>query len=203
VDAGFISPGWVRDPPPPPPALLEALHGNRQRTEYDRRRYALVRALLCAALYPQIAVKQASSGGARGPDKYAAKGMREAEIHPSSVLKKGANHICIVYQEKSKTTGPDKAAKLYLRDTTGVSLKSILAFGGELEASEDRRQIIVDGWFRVDASPQDITVFRRLRSLLDGVLRRKIDAPQADLDELGLRVVDWIVRLLVLDTQQA
>ena len=110
---------------------------------------AIVKALLCAALYPQVVVVESGSGGKGGGGKGGGKGkggggagaikfkIREAgasapvavALHPSSVNARESRFESpyLVYAEKVKT------AQIYVRDSSPVSPYALMLFGGLLE----------------------------------------------------------------------
>ncbi|GFR43276.1 hypothetical protein Agub_g4340, partial [Astrephomene gubernaculifera] len=102
----------------------------------------VVKAALCAALSPAVAVMAEdshptcpprwldASPGAGGGGGGGGGGGEEVCVHPSSVVAQLTSpqlaHPFLVYLEKVKT------ARLYLRDVTAVSPLTLLLFGGPL-----------------------------------------------------------------------
>ena len=113
---------------------------------------SLLKALLCAALYPQVVVVETSDkggkggkggdggkggkgGGGGGAPKFLIKEVGSAEpvavaIHPSSVNAKETRFESkyLVYAEKVRT------AQVYVRDASPVSPYALMLFGGGLAA---------------------------------------------------------------------
>mmetsp|Transcript_58062 Transcript_58062/g.181935 ORF Transcript_58062/g.181935 Transcript_58062/m.181935 type:complete len:544 (+) Transcript_58062:3-1634(+) len=118
--------GWTSPPPSPP----------------RREEVPLLAALLCAALFPQVArvslpkVSKRSKKAGKTQDAQHMKiyvqvaGQEErAKLHPSSVAARASRGLSgfIVYQELVKTT------QLYVRDITQLPPLALLLFGGVLK----------------------------------------------------------------------
>ena len=161
---------------------------------------ALLKALLCAALYPQIAaVEYKESKGKGGGAKFkireqgapVAKGATEAvALHPSSVnsaLARFETPYC-AYAEKLKT------GQVYLRDTTPASPYALMLFGGALGRKDG--VLSVDGWikFRVPKAVEDLVMGIRVQ--LDGLLCQKIENPDLALSDAGQSVLGAVHALL-------
>lgn len=147
---------------------------------------SLVKAILCAGLYPNVAateqgitaatlngLKQSSRPGKKGhPIWY--DGRREVHIHPSSVNcnMKAFPHPFLVFLEKVETN------KVFLRDTTIISPFSILLFGGAINIQHQTGLLTIDGWLKLTASAQYAVLFKELRSTLHALLKELIRKPE-------------------------
>ncbi|KAL7119617.1 hypothetical protein ACP275_02G073900 [Erythranthe tilingii] len=131
----------------------------------------VVKAILCAGLYPNVAAIEGGSTGARPVWN---DGKREVHIHPSSVnsSQKTFQYPFLVFLEKVETT------KVYLRDTTIVSPYSILLFGGSINVQHQTGLIIVDNWLKMAAPAQTAVLFKELRFTLHSILKELISKPQ-------------------------
>lgn len=130
----------------------------------------LVAALLCAALFPQVAearMPQGSTAKRPKPDSDVNRPkprllVRDAEngkpvkvrMHPGSVSAQEAtlSSPYLIYQELVKTT------VLYVRDVTPVPPLALVLFGGCLAKGSSKackEELVVDGWFRL-AVPTDL-----------------------------------------------
>ncbi|KAH9751109.1 DExH-box ATP-dependent RNA helicase DExH7 [Citrus sinensis] len=144
---------------------------------------SIVKAILCAGLYPNVAATEQGVAGAalsnlRKSSNSTAKahpvwydGRREVHIHPSSINSqlKSFEHPFLVFLEKVETN------KVFLRDTTIVSPFSILLFGGSINV---QHQVTIDGWLKVTAPAQTAVLFKELRLTLHSILRQMIRNPQ-------------------------
>ena len=68
-------------------------------------------------------------------------------IHPSSV-NHNTKHFeskWLLFHEKVKTT------KVYLRDSTMVTVYPLLLFGGKIAVDHEKQEIIIDNWIRFAA----------------------------------------------------
>lgn len=147
---------------------------------------SIVKAILCAGLYPNVAATEQGVAGAalsnlRKSSNSAAKahpvwydGRREVHIHPSSINSqlKSFEHPFLVFLEKVETN------KVFLRDTTIVSPFSILLFGGSINVQHQTGQVTIDGWLKVTAPAQTAVLFKELRLTLHSILRQMIRNPQ-------------------------
>ncbi|KAG5229327.1 ATP-dependent RNA helicase [Salix suchowensis] len=147
---------------------------------------SLVKAILCAGLYPNVAateqgitaaalngLKQSSrSGKMDHPVWY--DGRREVHIHPSSVNcnMKAFPHPFLVFLEKVETN------RVFLRDTTNISPFSILLFGGTISIQHQTGLLTIDGWLKLTASAQYAVLFKELRSTLHALLKELIRKPE-------------------------
>jgi len=156
----------------------------------------LLAALLCAALFPQVArvaVAQSSSkkrkaGGNEQMKLYVQMAGEEVEvkIHPSSVAawKNKVGPGFVVYHELVKTT------QLYMRDVTPVPPLALLLFGGalEVESTEDGAARLIQGpageevlltvdkgWVQILAPARLLQALTTVRAQLDALLRRRTE----------------------------
>ncbi|XP_078435192.1 RNA helicase family protein isoform X2 [Wolffia australiana] len=170
----------------------------------------VVRAIICAGLYPNVAATEAGiTGPAQGNIKEYSTfmgskgsslwhdGKRVVHIHPSSV-----NHNIeefrypfLVYLEKIETS------KVFLRETTIISPYSVLLFGGALSIQHQIGVVIIDGWLKLKASAQTAVLFKELRSTLHAVLRELIKKPEVG-KVSDNEVVRTIVHLLLEEDKQ-
>ncbi|XP_021743071.1 DExH-box ATP-dependent RNA helicase DExH7, chloroplastic [Chenopodium quinoa] len=168
---------------------------------------AVVKAILCAGLYPNVAatvdgIHAPALGNLRQSLKSISKGSpawydgkREVHIHPSSVNgdSKIFQHPFLVFLEKVETH------KVFLRDTTIISPYSLLLFGGSIQVQHQLGLVTVDGWLKVAAPAQTAVLFKELRSTLQSVLDGLIRNPQRATVEN--EVVQSIVHFLVEETK--
>ncbi|KAK6157006.1 hypothetical protein DH2020_011254 [Rehmannia glutinosa] len=149
----------------------------------------VVKAILCAGLYPNVATIEGGNTGAR-PVWY--DGKREVSIHPSSVnsSQKTFKYPFLVFLEKVETT------KVYLRDTTIVSPYSILLFGGSINIQHQTGLIVVDNWLKMAAPAQTAVLFKELRFTLHSILKELIRKPQSS-TVVDNEVIRSIVHLLL------
>ncbi|CAI5497940.1 unnamed protein product [Closterium sp. Naga37s-1] len=124
-----------------------------------------VKAVLCAGLYPNVAMMARDSieaahcshasdlahvAGASGRPRWVTATGAEVAIHPSSVNEAVSVFRApfLVFHEKVKTS------RVYIRDCTVVSPAAILLFGGPIMVHHQRARVSVDGcgaiMFRVE-----------------------------------------------------
>jgi ATP-dependent RNA helicase DHX36 len=177
----------------------------------------LVRAVICAGLYPNVALAENAqgpgSGGASERDTKSAARMNARDrfaaaarssirtkrdgvvsLHPTSVVfgAETSDHKkrFLLFHEKVKTT------KVYLRDATLVGAYPLLLFGGKVEVDHARAKATCDGWIKFRAAPRVAVLFKNLRRELDATLMRKIADPSLDVDAESAGLVRTIVELL-------
>ncbi|XP_031281011.1 DExH-box ATP-dependent RNA helicase DExH7, chloroplastic-like, partial [Pistacia vera] len=146
---------------------------------------SIVKAILCAGLYPNVAATEQgiagtalnnlrkSSTSVKGhPVWY--DGRREVHIHPSSINNnlKAFQHPFLVFLEKVETN------KVFLRDTTIISPFSILLFGGSISVQHQTGQVNIDGWLNLNAPAQTAVLFKELRVTLHYILKKMIRNPE-------------------------
>jgi ATP-dependent RNA helicase DHX57 len=114
-------------------------------------------------------------------------------IHPSSV-NSGIGKFedpFLVYHNLIHTS------KMYLRDTTCVSVWPALMFGGDLDVDFHHNVITMDTYFKFDAAPRISALTYGLRKLLDKELALKIEDPTRDV--LNTPVGQVITKLFTAD----
>ncbi|XP_004300262.1 PREDICTED: ATP-dependent RNA helicase DHX36 [Fragaria vesca subsp. vesca] len=146
----------------------------------------IVKAIICAGLYPNVAATEKGIAGTvlnnlkQAPGHAASHcptwydGRRKVNIHPSSI-----NHNVnefrypfLVFLEKVETN------KVFLRDSTIISPNSILLFGGSINIQHQTGLVIVDGWLKLTAPAQTAVLFKELRLTLHSVLKELIRKPE-------------------------
>ncbi|KAL9309993.1 DExH-box ATP-dependent RNA helicase DExH7 [Arabidopsis thaliana] len=163
----------------------------------------VVKAILCAGLYPNIAANDKGitetafnslTKQGNQTKSYSAwyDGRREVHIHPSSINSnfKAFQNPFLVFLEKVETN------KVYLRDTTIVSPFSILLFGGSINVHHQSGSVTIDGWLKVAAPAQTAVLFKELRLTLHSILKDLIRKPEKS-GIVHNEVVKSMVHLLI------
>lgn len=105
----------------------------------------VVKAALCAAMYPQVACMDGAATTSKRPAWLA--GDVPVSIHRSSVLhpllSSQFQSPYVVYSEKMQTSS------IFMRETSVVPPMALLLFGGDLEVHHDSRYILLDSWLKV------------------------------------------------------
>ncbi|KAF4374954.1 hypothetical protein G4B88_004705 [Cannabis sativa] len=145
---------------------------------------SIVKAVLCAGLYPNVAATEKGiAGAALGSLKQSIgltsniiwyDGRREVHIHPSSINSnwKEFRYPFLAFLEKVETN------KVFLRDTTIISPYSILLFGGSINVQHQTGLVIIDGWLKLAAPAQIAVLFKELRLTLHSILKDLIRKPE-------------------------
>ncbi|XP_057466071.1 DExH-box ATP-dependent RNA helicase DExH7, chloroplastic-like isoform X1 [Actinidia eriantha] len=165
---------------------------------------SVVKAILCAGLYPNIAasedgivrkalgiLNQSVGSTTKGrPAWY--DGKREVHIHPSSINSnlKAFQFPFIVFLEKVETN------KVFLRDTTIISPYAILLFGGSMSIQHQTGLVTIDDWIKLAAPAQIAVLFKELRLTLHSILKELIRKPQMA-TSVDNEVVRSIIHLLL------
>ncbi|CAH9121887.1 unnamed protein product [Cuscuta epithymum] len=149
--------------------------------------YLILKAILCAGLYPNVAatedgvatsllgsIKQYTGQKPKSQSMWF-DGKREVHIHPSSInsTSKALQYPFLVFLEKVETN------KVFLRDTTIISPYSILLFGGSISVQHQGGTITVDGWLKVRAAAQTAVLFKELQLTLRHILKELIQNPRS------------------------
>ncbi|XP_024539805.1 DExH-box ATP-dependent RNA helicase DExH7, chloroplastic isoform X1 [Selaginella moellendorffii] len=171
---------------------------------------SVIKAVLCAGLYPNVATMMEESvkaGHANALNQRAGlaseknprwtDGRREVYVHPSSINSKVKEfqHPFLVFHEKVETS------RVYLRDTTVLSPFALLLFGGSIKVQHQVGYATVDDWMKIDVPARTAVLFKELRSSLDLLLSELTKSPQGLSSARGKEVVNSVLKLLVLVEQ--
>lgn len=206
--------GVLGDAPSPVLAPKVTTKGRRHRLEsalseasVNAGNEALVRAVICAGLYPNVACAsaQAKTDDSRARSRYPSSSVTvrtkhdsDVHLHPTSVCY-GLNRFdspFLLYHEKVRTT------KVYLRDATAVGSYPLLLFGGKIKIDHERSKASCDGWIHFKSAPRVAVLFKHLRAELDALLMEKIASPDMDISH-RLDVVRAIVEVLESESESA
>ncbi|CAN6485774.1 unnamed protein product [Victoria cruziana] len=187
------------------------LNDSSQPFNLYSRHSSVVKSILCAGLYPNIAAteegmtavpcvanrKTSFSSSAKDQLQWY-DGEREVYIHPSSINAnaKGFQFPFLVFLEKVETS------KVFLRDTSVVSPYSIMLFGGSVCIQHQAGSVTVDGWLKFSATAQIGVLLKELRFTLDSVLKELIHKPERAGSIVENDVVKSIVHLLLEESKQ-
>ncbi|KAF4802070.1 ATP-dependent RNA helicase DHX36 [Turdus rufiventris] len=156
----------------------------------------LLKAVICAGLYPKVAKIRPSFSKKRKMVKVCTKTDGSVNIHPKSVNVEETefHYNWLVYHLKMRTSS------IYLYDCTEVSPYCLLFFGGDISIQKDKDQdtIAVDEWI-VFQSPEKIAnLVKKLRQELDDLLQEKIENPHP-VDWAAVRSRDTAVLTAIID----
>uniref|UniRef100_A0A4W3H5A9 ATP-dependent DNA/RNA helicase DHX36 n=1 Tax=Callorhinchus milii TaxID=7868 RepID=A0A4W3H5A9_CALMI len=150
------------------------------RANINSENEKLIKAVICAGLYPKVAKIRPSFSKKRKMVKVSTKSDGRVNIHPKSVnAEEGEfNHNWLIYHLKMRTSS------IYLYDCTEVSPYSLLFFGGDIsiQKEQDQETISVDEWIVFQSPSRIAHLVKDLKKELDSLLQEKIEKPQP---------VDW------------
>ncbi|NXR59779.1 DHX36 helicase, partial [Rhadina sibilatrix] len=161
----------------------------------------LLKAVICAGLYPKVAKIRPSFSKKRKMVKVCTKTDGSVNIHPKSVNVEETefHYNWLVYHLKMRTSS------IYLYDCTEVSPYCLLFFGGDISIQKDKDQdtIAVDEWI-VFQSPEKIAnLVKKLRQELDDLLQEKIENPHpVDWNDIKCRDTAVLTAIIDLITTQ-
>lgn len=161
----------------------------------------LLKAVICAGLYPKVAKIRPSFSKKRKTVKVCTKTDGPVNIHPKSVNVEETefHYNWLVYHLKMRTSS------IYLYDCTEVSPYCLLFFGGDISIQKDKDQetIAVDEWI-VFQSPEKIALLvKNLRKELDDLLQEKIEKPHpVDWNDIKCRDTAVLTAIIDLITTQ-
>uniref|UniRef100_A0A7S3DCS6 DEAD-box helicase OB fold domain-containing protein n=1 Tax=Palpitomonas bilix TaxID=652834 RepID=A0A7S3DCS6_9EUKA len=146
------------------------LLGGEEVNVYSHKE-GVVRAVVCAGLYPNIAKLKSAATKGSPPSFLDEEGS--IDLHPSSVAFQAERFRTswVVYHEKVKTT------KVYLRDSCSISPFAVILFGGKLSVDHQGGTIAIDSWIKFAMSPKDAVRLKRLRHELDSILLDVVKTP--------------------------
>jgi HrpA-like RNA helicase len=142
---------------------------------------ALLKAILCAGLYPNIIVAPRDLVGEKPGISEAGECVfhskkGDVHLHPSTISFTSrhfdSRYCC--YHEIVKTS------KTYVRDCTTVSPFALLLFGGSLHVYHSHHVVTLDEWLKFRISAKPATLVKHLRSQMESLLLKKIVNPQED-----------------------
>ncbi|KAK8400341.1 hypothetical protein O3P69_003203 [Scylla paramamosain] len=136
---------------------------------------ALVRAIITAGLYPNVA-RIMPRGGKPKPNKplkIRTAQERSVTLHPKSVneQERDFDYPWLMYREKIKSS------KVFIHDSSMVPNYPLLFFGEKLNYDPTEGVINVDGFVRVRSSRHVAQLVQNLRNELDQLLEYKISHP--------------------------
>ena len=155
---------------------------------------ALVKAVLCAGLYPNVVISPRDIGQ-KSVGEVSFKSLKgDVNLHPCSVLFKDSSlhSRFLVYHEIVKTS------KIYIRDATAISPLALLLFGGNFNAYQQKGFVTVDDWIKFKCNAKTSTLIKHLRSQMEDMLLNKIVKPEDDIlnTKQGRTLVESVAILL-------
>nr|XP_013813282.1 PREDICTED: ATP-dependent RNA helicase DHX36 [Apteryx mantelli mantelli] len=183
--AGFVN---SRDPKDP-----------KSNTNSDNEK--LLKAVICAGLYPKVAKIRPSFSKKRKMVKVCTKTDGTVNIHPKSVNVEETefHYNWLVYHLKMRTSS------IYLYDCTEVSPYCLLFFGGDISIQKDKDQdtIAVDEWIVFQSPARIAHLVKNLRQELDDLLQEKIENPHpVDWNDIKSRDTAVLTAIIDLITTQ-
>ena len=184
-----------------------ALLNGEEEEEVEENSIPLLKALLVAALFPQVVTVEESQKGSLTLKAKIEKGTEKNHediiaLHPSCITGKSKGALSskyLVYHEMVQTT------RIFIRDATPVSPYALLLFGGgriDVEAcprGSHENVLRLDGWIGFKCQRKDHLLVMELRQVLDGILRHKVENPKKDFTEEAEGIIDAVKALLTMD----
>ncbi|EDV26276.1 uncharacterized protein TRIADDRAFT_22905 [Trichoplax adhaerens] len=138
----------------------------------------LVKAILCAGLYPNVIHVEHRQTNNKRPPKLSTRHDRAVFFHPSSVHhnRNFFSSKWLIYHKKMKL---DSQIKIF--DATMVTPFSLLFFGGDIQVDESENTISIDTWIKFVADAGIAKLMKQLRLQLDNCLKQKIKQPSLQL----------------------
>ncbi|XP_031974931.1 ATP-dependent DNA/RNA helicase DHX36 isoform X1 [Corvus kubaryi] len=161
----------------------------------------LLKAVICAGLYPKVAKIRPSFSKKRKMVKVCTKTDGSVNIHPKSVNVEETefHYNWLVYHLKMRTSS------IYLYDCTEVSPYCLLFFGGDISIQKDKEQdtIAVDEWIVFQSPARIAHLVKNLRQELDDLLQEKIENPHpVDWNDIKSRDTAVLTAIIDLITTQ-
>ncbi|NWT78743.1 DHX36 helicase, partial [Lanius ludovicianus] len=161
----------------------------------------LLKAVICAGLYPKVAKIRPSFSKKRKMVKVCTKTDGSVNIHPKSVNVEETefHYNWLVYHLKMRTSS------IYLYDCTEVSPYCLLFFGGDISIQKDKEQdtIAVDEWIVFQSPARIAHLVKNLREELDDLLQEKIENPHpVDWNDIKSRDTAVLTAIIDLITTQ-
>jgi hypothetical protein len=164
----------------------------------------LVKAVLCAGLYPGVVVGPRDVTSSDSKTKVGEKSFRsrtkgDVYLHPSTIafdLTSLSSRYCC-YHELVRTS------KTYVRDCTPISPIALILFGGGLNVNQTVSICSIDGWLKFRIAAKPATLMKYLRGKMEQVLFEKIVNPDKDVMESsdGKAVIESICLLFEAESK--
>jgi ATP-dependent RNA helicase DHX36 len=156
--------------------FLHSPDPNHDEANYNSGNTKLVKAVLCAGLYPNVA-KIVQSHPDRPPKLFTQDS--KVKFHPKSVNsdETSFDNKFVIYHTKVKSSA------VFLHDTSMIPPFPLLFFGGSISVERDGDQqiIAVDKWIKFQAPHHIAKLVKEMREQLDIVLQQKVSSPRMDL----------------------
>jgi HrpA-like RNA helicase len=186
----------------------QASSSNHNIADANADNMALVKAVLCAGLYPNIIVaphslvKPSTERGDKEAGEVPFQSLNKGDVylHPCTIAFKqkrlDSRYCC--YHDMVKTS------KTYVRDCTTVSPFALVLFGGTLVVFQEKGVVAVDEWLKFRIDRKAATLVKHLRAQMESMLLRKIVSPEDDVtgSPTGQALIQSISTLLRRDTAE-
>ncbi|GBG32528.1 ATP-dependent RNA helicase DHX29 [Hondaea fermentalgiana] len=173
---------------------------------------ALVCAVLCAGLFPNVAMVTRRANKRYRDIAYVCRNPRNNQDEAVGLVERSVNAGCLRPGKKVQDLrGPVRAgwltfltkfktnARVLLFDSTFVPHAALPLFGGSVLVQYRDRALLVDRWCRLVVPPKTAVMIKSFRKALDDFLLRKFDAPDSARTDNDSRIVDMIVKFFVLE----
>jgi len=170
-----------------------------ERLNVHRENVALVKCVLCAGLFPNVAQVQKLTTTRGSYSIFVSRDHERCVAHPSSLIFKqtfetNVNRSWLLFHDKMKTS------QIFLHGSTWVGSIPLLLFGGELRiGAKDRSQVSVDGLLFDTKHEKNALLFKLLRREIDRLLLLKVASPSEDIGTSSTPLLQTVVKLLQLE----
>ncbi len=168
---------------------------NEKQCNKNGTSVAVLRSVMTAGLYPNvIRINKVEKRGMHQILKFTTQ-KETVNIHPSSINYKNqfGKKQWMVYHQKQQTS------KIYIYDSTIITARSLLLFGGAMNFNFDTQTIQLGDWVTFKSSPDIWKIMSMFREELDYVLEKRLDNPFVDandVDHSETKVVNILVKFL-------
>ncbi|KAH9565143.1 hypothetical protein CY35_04G062100, partial [Sphagnum magellanicum] len=168
--------------------FIDKIHAQHVKYDTNSHDLAMVKAILCAGLFPNV-VRCKTHGGRT---TFYTKNDGRVEPKASSVISPTDffPHPWLVYTTKVQGT-------CYVQDLTIVSDYALLMFGGSLHCMKDKHLVtMMGGFLKFVISRRAMTIVQELRKQLESLFSRKLVEPHFDLYSRGKLVSMAVLELI-------
>ena len=165
----------------------------------NSKKPAIVSAVICAGLYPNIARLQNLNGNdivlaGQGGE------TRDLVLHKSSVLYLRSDPLptgsLLTFHQKMATT------RSFVMDATVVPANAVVLFGGKLNVDHVNGLVTLDGWLSLPVPARTAVIIKELRVQLETLLHSMVERPKMDLNKDAQHLVK-AVELLLQDAKRS
>ncbi|CAF0733195.1 unnamed protein product [Didymodactylos carnosus] len=176
--------------------LISIFFTTTHTTNKNSENYDLIRSILCAGLYPNIArIHLSYKNSSKRPIILETKFDHRVLLHPRSVNSKLRDNdirtsktpsIYVIYHEKVRTNAT------YIHDASLISPYALLFFGKSIQTKDG---VLIDDWINININHKSFKIVDELKIKFDYLLEQKASKKSIQLD-YEHQLIDTIIQII-------